>query len=91
MREFLTRLLATQGVQIPDRSVPRIVAWSLARAAEALWDAMRIDRPPPASRVAVALLGVEVTVNDQQGRQDLNYRPVISVSQGLDRMAHVKL
>jgi nucleoside-diphosphate-sugar epimerase len=76
--------MRTQGVEPPDRSVPRWLAWSAATAAERI--APLLGATPPVSRTAVALVGVEVTVVDDKARRELGYAPVISIEQGLAEM-----
>jgi nucleoside-diphosphate-sugar epimerase len=78
-RDFLTQLLATQGVDAGDRSIPR---W-LARATAALTGWMK---RPPVTRTAVALMGHEVTVVDAKARRELGYQSQISRARGLAEM-----
>jgi nucleoside-diphosphate-sugar epimerase len=86
LREFVTRLLATRGVDPGGKSVPRGVALLFARVAEWIWDAFGIASPPPAQRVAVHLFGEPVTVNDAKARRELGYRGLTSREQGLARL-----
>src|SRR4051812_19947776 len=46
-RDFVTALLATQGVAAPGRSVPLPVARALARAGETAWRRLRLPGRPP--------------------------------------------
>jgi nucleoside-diphosphate-sugar epimerase len=83
-RELISAFLRTQGVDPPDRSVPRWLAWAVATAGEAL--APLFGFTPPVSRTAVALIGVEVTVIDAKARSELGYAPVLSIEEGLAEM-----
>src|SRR5204863_3980648 len=51
-REFITDLLATQGVEIPDRNVPPWVVRTLATVAETAWRALPLPRAPPVTGVS---------------------------------------
>lgn len=84
--EFLRDMLATQGVQAPDKSVPLWLAWSFATVIEKTWDALGLKLTPPVSRIAVALGGVEVTVNDAKARRKLGYVGHVTREAGLEQM-----
>lgn len=83
IRAFLTALLATQGLEPGDRSLPRWLARAVAAGAEAAWRGLRLRGAPPLTRTAVRLIGEEVTVDDSRARQELGYREVISREEGL--------
>jgi nucleoside-diphosphate-sugar epimerase len=82
-RTFLTALAATAGATLPDRSLPRPVAWATATAAEYAWKLLRLGGEPPITRTFLALSGQEMTVDDRQARDELGYRPVIDREAGL--------
>jgi nucleoside-diphosphate-sugar epimerase len=75
-REFVTKLLATQGVDAGTRSVPR---W-LARASVTLTAWMK---RPPLTRTGFALIAHEVTVDDTMARRELGYKGAMSIEAGL--------
>ena len=79
LREFLTELLATQGVDAGTRTVPRWVA--PIAAATTNW-----MKRPPVTKTALALVGNEVTVDDRKARQDLGYTGVMTRERGLAEM-----
>jgi nucleoside-diphosphate-sugar epimerase len=82
-REFITAMLATQGVGAPPRSVPLAVV----RATAALmsgWAALTRARDEPMlTPAALALAGQEMTVSDAKARRELGYQPPVSVIEGL--------
>ncbi len=86
-RDFVTRLAATQGVTLPDRSVPASVARLAAGVAEGGRRVLRRSGEGAVSRTALALMGQEMTVDDSKARRDLRYVPVISVEEGLVELA----
>lgn len=85
-RTFITALLRTQGVEAPARAVPRALARALAATFEAVWPA-RAARPPPLTRTLLAVMGVEVTVNDARARAELGYRELVTREEGLEELA----
>lgn len=86
-RSFITRLLATAGVEPGTRSMPRWTARALSWGVEGIWRALRIRRKPPLTRVAVRLIGEEVTVDDARARRELGYQGHMSIEAGLSAMA----
>jgi nucleoside-diphosphate-sugar epimerase len=86
MRVFLTRLLATQGVDPGNASVPHGVALVAGAVMEGLWTVLPLPGAPPVTRTEVRLFGEEVTVSDAKARRELGYEPVISMEEGLAEM-----
>lgn len=82
-RDFITAMLATQGVVAPTRSVP-LLAVRAAASLMAGWASLTRARDEPLlTPGALALVGQEMTVSDAKARRELGYRPVISVQEGL--------
>ena len=85
-REFLTALVGTQGVEIPDKSVPAPVANGAARASEWLWRRLRRPGTPPLTRFAVWVSSQECTIDISRAEHELGYRPVRTREEGLTEM-----
>lgn len=83
LREFFTAMLRTRGVDAGERCVPRGVALALATVGETVWDLFGLRTPPPATRMAVRLIGETVTVNDAKARRELGYVGRVTREQGL--------
>lgn len=83
LRAFVTRMLATQGVDPGGKSLPKGLVLLLARVSEWIWDTFRLGGNPPATRMAVHLFGEPVTVSDAKARRELGYRGAVSREQGL--------
>jgi nucleoside-diphosphate-sugar epimerase len=86
-RDFLTRMLETQGVSVPDKSVPPGVATVGAATAERAWRLLRRTGPPPLTRFAVWVSSRQCTLNISRAREELGYRPVTSRDDGLAGLA----
>jgi nucleoside-diphosphate-sugar epimerase len=82
-RDFLTLMLATQGVSVPDKSVPAGVATAAAAAAERAWRLLKRPGPPPLTRFAVWVSSKECTLDISRAREELGYRPIKSRDEGL--------
>jgi nucleoside-diphosphate-sugar epimerase len=86
-REFLTRLLATQGVEAPSRKLPLPVARAAGAACEGLWRRLPLKGEPPITRTDVWLSALEVTIDISKARDELGYAPRVSTDEGLRALA----
>ena len=86
-RDFITRLLATQGVEAPTRSVPMRVARGVAATGEAAWRLLPLPGRPPLTRLTVWVSGLETTIDITRAREELGYAPVRTIDQGLAEMS----
>jgi len=82
-REFVSDLLATQGVEAPSRSVPPALAAALASAGEAAWRLLPLPGRPPLTRFAYWVSSQECTLRIDKAREQLSYAPVMSIADGL--------
>ena len=86
-REFVTELLATQGVEAPSRSMPRPLAHAVAAGGEGLWRLLRLKGAPPVTRLAYWLSALEATIDVTKARSELGYEPVTSIPDGMAALA----
>lgn len=86
-REFVTALLLTQGLNPPEKSIPRLLLRVVAAVGDVLghWSRGRIQLP--LSLQSFATSAVEVTLDISKARRELGYAPVISRLQGLEEMS----
>jgi nucleoside-diphosphate-sugar epimerase len=82
-REFITELVATQGVEAPGRNMPASVAGAAAAACEGIWRAMRLKGTPPVTRLAVWLSSQECTIDISRARSELGYEPLKTRTEGM--------
>jgi nucleoside-diphosphate-sugar epimerase len=85
-RDMITRMLETQGVEVPSRTLPLPLARAFARGSEAAWSLLRRDDDPPLTRAAVWLSAMEITIDISKAREELGYEPVVSIDEGLERL-----
>ena len=86
-RDFLERMLATQGVSMPDKSVPAGVARAAAATAERAWRLLLRPGPPPLTGFAVWVSSKECTLDISRARTELGYEPVRTRDEGLAELA----
>ena len=82
-RNFITRLLETQGVEVPQKEVPRWLVKTVARMGDLIAKLSAGRLSGPMSWQEYATLGVEVTLNIDKARKELGYTPVMTVAEGL--------
>jgi nucleoside-diphosphate-sugar epimerase len=82
-RDFLTELLATQGVSAPKRSLPYGVTETVAAAGETLWRSLGLKGAPPLDYMSVWVSGRECTIDTTKARTELGYQPIKTRQQGL--------
>jgi nucleoside-diphosphate-sugar epimerase len=82
-REFVERLLATQGVEAPSRSLPKPVARLVAGAGETAWKLFPLRKQPPLTRLAYWLSALETTIDISRARTELEYEPVTTIDDGM--------
>jgi len=82
-REFVSELLATQGVQAPSRSIPAVAASVIASTGEAAWRLLPLPGRPPLTRFAYWVSAQECTIRIDKAREQLGYTPVKKIADGL--------
>lgn len=85
-KDFFRAYAYSQGIELPDKSLPRWLALALAKILQRSWKSLKLHGEPPVLPVLVYLLGTQLTVSDANARQDLGYEPIISIDQGLKEL-----
>ena len=86
VREFLTALLKTQGLTMPNISIPSPLARGLGWMLEGVWKRLRLKSEPPLTHFAAAMASSECTIRIDKARAELGYTPVISREEGLTQL-----
>ena len=82
-REFASRLVATQGVEVDVGEVPSWVVKGMARVVEPVWGWLWPLSPPPVSRFVANLGSVSCTLRTDKAKRELGWQPVITREEGL--------
>lgn len=82
-RQFVSRMLETQGLPMPEKGVPRWLVRSMARVGDRLAQLSRGRLKMPLTRQEFATSAVEVTLDISKARTELGYRPVVTLEEGL--------
>jgi nucleoside-diphosphate-sugar epimerase len=86
-RDFITQWVGTQGVTIPDKSVPPGVAKAAAASAERIWRLLKRPGSPPLTRFAVWVSSQECTIDISRAERELGYAPVTTREDGLRELS----
>jgi nucleoside-diphosphate-sugar epimerase len=82
-RDFITELVGTQGVEIPDKGLPKGLAGAVATGSEAVFRTLRLKGTPPLTRTAYWLSALECTIDISKAREELGYAPVRPIQDGM--------
>ena len=82
-RDFITQLLAKEGVDANVGSIPRAVAHASSIAFDATWRLFKMKGRPPLPHASFHLMGEEVTVIDEKARRELGYTGEVTIAAGL--------
>ncbi|HET9909779.1 MAG TPA: NAD-dependent epimerase/dehydratase family protein [Anaerolineales bacterium] len=88
VREFLTALLKTQAITMPNTSIPSWLARALGWSIEGIWKLLRLKSEPPLTHFAAAMASSECTIRIDKARAELGYAPVMTIDQGLAELAN---
>ncbi len=86
IREFLTAYAATDGLALPDRSLPGWLVRGAAAGIEGLWKLSGKTAAPPVTGFAAAASSRSLTVRHDLAARELGYAPVVTVAQGMAAM-----
>ncbi|MFZ5551428.1 MAG: NAD-dependent epimerase/dehydratase family protein [Pseudomonadota bacterium] len=86
LKQVVSSLLQTRGIEPPRASAPLPVAWVMASAMEWLWRALSRPGEPPITRQMLRLIGQPFTLDIGKAQRELGYRPVVTWEQGLRAM-----
>jgi nucleoside-diphosphate-sugar epimerase len=85
-REFVSEMLATQGVESPSREIPAAAAHALSSGGEAVWHLLPLPGRPPLTRFTYWASSQECTIRIEKAREQLSYAPVKGIADGLAEM-----
>jgi nucleoside-diphosphate-sugar epimerase len=90
-REFVSRMLETQNIRPPAKSVSRTLLRTIAVVGDILGKLSRRRIIAPLTLQSFSTSAVEITLSISKARKELGYHPVISHEQGLAEMRAANL
>ncbi len=85
-RSFISQLLKTQGVPVPEKSVPRALLKVIATIGDTMGKISGGRIAAPLTMQSYATSAVEVTLDISKAKNDLGYAPVLSREAGIAEM-----
>lgn len=85
-RTFVSALLETQGLSVPEKSVPRGMVRTVAAIGDLLARLSGGKIVPPLTLQSYATSAVEISLDISKARRELDYGPVVSRKQGLEEL-----
>ena len=82
---WLNQIFLEIGLPTLDRSISFKTAYHLGQGIEKIWDIFRLKKDPPMTRFIACQLAQDHWFSSQAARNDLNYRPIISMSQAMEK------
>jgi nucleoside-diphosphate-sugar epimerase len=87
IRELVLGICAAAGVEVRPRHVPLHIALVAGSLVEAVWARRRDPPEPPLTRFLAEQLGTAHWFDPRPAREDLGYRPTVTIDEGLARLA----
>ena len=85
-KEFLSSLIETKGIKVPDKNMPGFIASLAAVTVEFFWKLFGINSAPPLSKFELSFVYMPRRYNIQKIKNELGYKPIISIAEGLIEM-----
>ena len=82
-RQWMSRRLLAGHYKVPTLSIPRFLAWPLARFTENGWNYLPLRGDPPLIREMVHLMAHPFSVSITKAQEQLAYEPLHGVEEGM--------
>jgi len=82
-RQWMSRRLLAGHYKVPTLSIPRFLAWPLARFAENGWNYLPLRGEPPLIREMVHLMAHPFSVSITKAQEQLAYEPLYGMDEGM--------
>jgi nucleoside-diphosphate-sugar epimerase len=82
-RQWMSRRLLAGHYKVPTLSIPRFLAWPLARFAENGWNYLPLSGEPPLIREMVHLMAHPFSVSITKAQEQLAYEPLYGMDEGM--------
>jgi nucleoside-diphosphate-sugar epimerase len=86
-RGWMTQRLEAGRYRVPTLSIPRTVAWPLARFTENGWNYLPLKGDPPLVREAVRTTAYPFTLSIEKAKRMLLYKPTYTIAAGMQAIA----
>jgi len=87
LRVFLKELAKGYGLDAGDKHINRSLALVSANVLEFFWNAFKLKGNPPLTKSMVYLMGSEFSIDDSKARNELGYKNVLTIDEGLELLS----
>jgi nucleoside-diphosphate-sugar epimerase len=87
IRELIEGILRAAGVSAEPKVVPLRIALGAGSVVEKIWARAKPDEEPPLTRFLAEQLGTAHWFDPRPARDDLDWRPTVTIDQGLAELA----
>jgi hypothetical protein len=87
MKEMISGIAASEGITLPEKQIPAWLADFAGAACEGVWGLFGLKSEPPLTRFSAMIMSRECILSGAKATAELGYAPVISVEEGLRRLA----
>jgi len=84
--DWIDEILTLAGQPTIKKSISARAAWAIGAACEAIYTILRKTAEPPMTRFLAAQLSTDHYFNPARARDELGYRPLISIPEGMLRL-----
>ena len=85
-RQWMSRRLLAGHYKVPTLSIPRFLAWPLARFTENGWNYLPLRGDPPLIREMVHLMAHPFSVSIAKAQEQLAYEPLYGMEEGMQEL-----
>jgi nucleoside-diphosphate-sugar epimerase len=82
-RQWMSRRLLAGYYKVPTLSIPRFLAWPLARFTENGWNYLPLRGEPPLIREMVHLMAHPFSISIAKAKEQLGYEPLYGMEEGM--------
>lgn len=86
MREIISAMASTHGVELPNRSIPGWLAEGFGGLCEVLWRTLSLKGEPPLTRHAAMVMARDCVLRGEKAHRELGYVPKFTVDEGLAQL-----
>ena len=87
IRELIEGILRAAGVEAEPKVVPLRLALGAGSIVEKIWARAKPDEEPPLTRFLAEQLGTAHWFDPRPARDDLRWRPTVTIDEGLAELA----
>jgi nucleoside-diphosphate-sugar epimerase len=86
VKAFLSDLMATENVSIPNKNTPSFIAKPAASIVEKLWKIFKLKSYPPLTRFDLSFIAMNRQYKTTKAINELKYKPIYNTEDALNEM-----